>query len=152
MAETVQETTFDTYAQIGRLNADGKIEVGLNAKKELVLGDELELDSLRNMSLRKITINGTEYEYQEDLLGQNLNEIIRGGARNVSRIIEARHSGKQAYRELVNIWKDVEMSDTRRGANDTIAQRVTKTIYIPVALALSERFGEKVGYILQQVK
>jgi phosphoribosylaminoimidazole-succinocarboxamide synthase len=56
MAETVQETTFDTYAQIGRLNADGKIEVGLNAKKELVLGDELELDSLRNMSLKETEI------------------------------------------------------------------------------------------------
>jgi hypothetical protein len=32
MLETVQETTFDTYAQIGRLNADGKIEVGRNTQ------------------------------------------------------------------------------------------------------------------------
>lgn len=30
MAEKVQQVTFDTYAQIGRLNADGKIEVGLD--------------------------------------------------------------------------------------------------------------------------
>ena len=30
MTEIVQETTLDTYAEIGRLNADGKIEVGLD--------------------------------------------------------------------------------------------------------------------------
>lgn len=51
MAQKVQEVTFDTYAQIGRLNADGKIEVGLDGKGKLTLGDELELDALRNVAL-----------------------------------------------------------------------------------------------------
>jgi phosphoribosylaminoimidazole-succinocarboxamide synthase len=82
MAETVQETTFDTYAQIGRLNADGKIEVGLNAKKELVLGDELELDSLRNMSLKNTEIENKKgniiYTTEGELLGMNLHELIPG--------------------------------------------------------------------------
>jgi phosphoribosylaminoimidazole-succinocarboxamide synthase len=37
MTEVVQEVTFQTYAETGRLNADGKIEVGVNEKNELVL-------------------------------------------------------------------------------------------------------------------
>lgn len=82
MAEIVQETTFDTYAQIGRLNADGKIEVGLNLKKELVLGDELELDALRNMALKQVEIEDQRgnvlYSTHGELLGMNLHEIIPG--------------------------------------------------------------------------
>lgn len=149
MAETVQKVTFDTYAQIGRLNADGKIEVGLNKKGELVLGDELELDSLRNMSLKKIEVNGREYEYYTDLLGRDLYEVITLWAEKVNRIVLAEHSGKQKYRDLVKIWKDVAMSEARRNANDTAALHTTKTIYLPVAHALSERFGNRVGYILR---
>jgi phosphoribosylaminoimidazole-succinocarboxamide synthase len=30
MTEVVQETTLETYGEIGRLNADGKIEVGFD--------------------------------------------------------------------------------------------------------------------------
>lgn len=52
MTEVVQTTTLDTYAEIGRLNADGKIEVGVGKDGKLTLGDELELDSLRNMSIQ----------------------------------------------------------------------------------------------------
>lgn len=82
MAEIIQEVTFDTYAQIGRLNADGKIEVGLNPKKELVLGDELELDALRNMALEQVEIENQRgnilYATQGELLGMNLHEIIPG--------------------------------------------------------------------------
>ncbi|MFA6080596.1 MAG: phosphoribosylaminoimidazolesuccinocarboxamide synthase [Candidatus Gracilibacteria bacterium] len=149
MLETVQETTFDTYAQIGRLNADGKIEVGRNTQGELVLGDELELDALRNMSLKKIRIHGQEYEYEEDLLGQNLNEVITEGAVHVGCIVLAEHSGKQRYRDQVKVWKDTPMSSARQDANDSAAQNVTKTVYIPVAQALSDRFGREVGYTFQ---
>lgn len=76
MAQTVQEVTFDTYAQIGRLNADGKIEVGLDSKGKLTLGDELELDALRNVSLQEIEVDGQTYTYETDLIGRDLNEVI----------------------------------------------------------------------------
>jgi len=149
MAEKVQEITFDTYAQIGRLNADGKIEVWLNEKKELVLGDELELDALRNMSSKKIRINDKEYEYEKDLLGKNLNEVITEWAVSVSCIVLAEHSGKQRYRDQVKVWKDTPMSDLRQEANDAAALNVTNMVYVPVAQTLSNRFGTEVWYFFQ---
>lgn len=155
MTETVQETTFDTYAQIGRLNADGKIEVGLNAKKELVLGDELELDSLRNMSLEKIEIENKwkniTYATEGDLLGMDLHQLIPGWAAKILKIIKAGHSGKQSYRDAVKLWKETMMSPVRQDANDAAATRVTNTIYLPVAQALSDRFSGEVRYILRAV-
>lgn len=54
------------------------------------------------------------------------------------------------YRDQVKIWKDTEMSDVRQEANDAAALHTTNTIYIPVALALSERFSKEVGYVLHQ--
>ena len=141
MAEKVQEVTFDTYAQIGRLNADGKIEVGLDSEGKLTLGDELELDALRNVSLSKFEIDGQEYEFDEDALGLNLNDVIKGNAVNISLIIQARHSGKQAFRDLVKPWGVYPMSDTRKKANDLAGYQVTNSIYVPTAQALSERFG-----------
>lgn len=149
MAEKVQQVTFDTYAQIGRLNADGKIEVGLDKEGKLTLGDELELDALRNISLKKIKIGDKEYEYKEDLLGRNLNEVIEEGADRVSLIVEANHSGKQAYRDMVGPWKIFPMSALRIGANALAARQVTQGIYAPTAQALSDRFGKEVGYILR---
>jgi len=81
MAGVVQKVTFDTYAQIGRLNADGKIEVGLR-NGNLYLGDELELDALRNMALEQVEIENQRgnvlYKTQGELLGMNLHEIIPG--------------------------------------------------------------------------
>lgn len=57
MTETIQQVTFDTYAEIGRLNADGKIELGVDTNGKLRLGDELELDSLRNISPKSVIIH-----------------------------------------------------------------------------------------------
>jgi hypothetical protein len=37
----------------------------------------------------------------------------------------------------------------RQDANDAAAARVTHTIYLPVAQALSDRFSDEVGYILR---
>ncbi|MEI6711569.1 MAG: phosphoribosylaminoimidazolesuccinocarboxamide synthase [bacterium] len=75
--EIIQETTSDVYGEIGRENCDGKGEFGeRRTNAQLVLGDELELDSLRNVSLKKIRIGSEIYEYPEDLLGRNLNEVI----------------------------------------------------------------------------
>lgn len=152
MAQKVQEVTFDTYAQIGRLNADGKIEVGLDAQGKLTLGDELELDALRNVALSRFELNGQDYELEGDTLGHNLHTIhdaINGNAKNINRIIKARHSGKQAYRDLVKPWGLFPMNETRKNANNLAGYQVTNGIYVPTAQALSDRFGAEVGYILQ---
>lgn len=149
IANITQETTFDTYAEIGRLNADGKIEVGIDKSTWLLtLGDELELDSLRNMSLQKIEVNGQIFEFESDLLGQSLDSVIADGANKVDRIINARHSGKQVYRNLVKPWWDFQWKE-RISANNAAAKFVTRTIYLPTALALSDRFSEEVWYILE---
>jgi hypothetical protein len=79
----------------------------------------------------------------------NLHELIPGWAAKILKIITARHSGKQAYRDAVKPWKDTAMSPVRQDANDTAAAHVTNTIYLPVAQALSDRFGGEVGYILR---
>jgi phosphoribosylaminoimidazole-succinocarboxamide synthase len=68
MTQKIQEIVFMTYAEIGRLNADGKIEFGIDTNKELRLGDELELDTVRNMNPETIEIDGETYEFKTDIL------------------------------------------------------------------------------------
>ena len=40
----------------------------MNKSNTLLIGDELELDTVRNMSLQEIEINGVVYSYDHDLL------------------------------------------------------------------------------------
>lgn len=149
MANVVQETTFETYAEIGRINADGKIEVGIDRKTWFVtLGDELELDSLRNMSIQKIEVDGKIYEFPTDLLGQSLDDVILEWVESVDIILSAHHSGKQAYRDLTKPWWKYSWEERKR-ANDAAAQLVTRVIYLPTAQALSDRFSDEVWYILR---
>lgn len=148
----VQETTLDTYSEIGRINADWKIEVWFyNKKWQLTLGDELELDSLRNMSPKKIEITSKNtirtIEFWNDILWQNINDLIVEWNDNISKIIKANHSWKQVYRDLVKPWWNHQWQQ-RKIANDIAAGFVTNTIYLPVALALSERFWKEVWFIL----
>lgn len=42
------------------------------------------------------------------------------------------------------------MTSDRQDANNAAANQVTKTIYRPVALALSNEFGKDIGYLLQR--
>lgn len=63
--------------------------------------------------------------------------------------MEANHSGKQAYRDMVGPWKMFPMSPLRAGANALAARQVTQSIYAPTAQELSKRFGKEVGYILR---
>ena len=93
--------------------------------------------------------------FDEDLLGKSLSlQFPWGGAAAVQRIAEAHHSGKQAYRgfmkyldEEMNRYGDLSPA-IRSARNDVLAKQVTRAVYIPVALALSERFGKEVGYLL----
>ena len=146
MVEKVQQITFDTYAQIGRLNADGKIEWDGN-----ILWDELELDALRNMSLKEIEINGQKYTYNDDQLWKNLYGLLGDNPAKISRIVSAQHSGKQHYRDQMTGWRDKPFDDTRKLHNNAAAARTTEEIYTPVALALSERFWPEVWYVLKSV-
>lgn len=148
VVEKVQQVTFDTYAEIGRLNADGKIEVWLDSKWNLTLWDELELDALRNMSLYEININGTIYTFENDVLGQNLKFLLEWSADTISRIIKARHSGKQHFRDYVNKMAGMPHDSSRQGFNNLAAELTTRKIYIPTAQALSNRFGKEVWLIL----
>lgn len=63
---------------------------------------------------------------------------------HVSRIVTANHSGKQHYRNQVIGWRDKPFDDERKAYNNEAARRTTEEIYIPVALALSDRFSEEV--------
>lgn len=149
MAEKTQEVTHDTYKKIGRINADGKLENGPTMESRLLtLWDELELDALRNVAPKRIEINGEVFEFDDDTLGQDMDELLDGRANDISLIVEARHSGKQAYRDRVKKFTDLQW-EARKEANNRAAEEVTNTIYIPVARALSDRFGKEVGYILR---
>lgn len=166
MTKVVQETTLDTYAEIGRLNADGKIEVGLDWEGNLTLWDELELDSLRNMSIKTAeSTDGNRILLADEwLLWIPLSELIDGWSDSVEIIVEAYHSGKQVYRDRMKMvdmnmtslqaeyWtrRDLDQvyMNTRRWMNNAMAQFTTDTIYTPVALALSDRFSQEVWYRL----
>ena len=93
-------------------------------------------------------IEGREYEFSEDPLGRDLADILQARASSIQQILLAGHSGKQFYRDLVAKWKDIAISH-RLEENDGAAKETTASIYIPVAQALSDKFGEKVGYILR---
>lgn len=149
MVERVQKVTFETYWEIGLINADFKIEVGLNEKRELILGDELELDAMRNMNPQKIVIDGEEYVFEEDSLGTSLEQILWRTPETITKIIEARHSGKQFYRNKVDLMNEEPFNDARKKYNDRAAEETTQRIYIPVAQALSDRFWKKAWLILQ---
>jgi phosphoribosylaminoimidazole-succinocarboxamide synthase len=149
MAESVQEATVETYASIGRLNADWKIETGTNKDGDLILWDELELDAMRNVSLKTIVIAWKEYTYTDDLLWQDLYELIAGWPAKVSKIIEARHSWKQHYRDQVKTQKDKPHNTERIAFNDNAAANTTNAVYIPVAFELSKRYWGEVGYHLK---
>ena len=41
-------------------------------------------------------------------------------------------------------WRDKPFDDERKAYNNEAARRTTEEIYIPVALALSDRFSEEV--------
>lgn len=84
------------------------------------------------------------------MLGRDLNEVIAEGADAVSLIVEANQSGKQAYRDMVGPWRIFKKNPLRNDANYLAAQQVTQGIYMPTAMALSERFGQEVGYILKK--
>ena len=146
--QKVQEITFNTYSEIGRLNADWKIELWLNFKKELILWDVIDLDSLRNMSLQEVEIEGAIYEYEKDLLGSSLKDIIWMTPNIITKIIKSDHSGKQHYRDQVDKMKNNLLDDKRKAFNNQAAQRTTDQIYIPVARALSDRFWKEVWFIL----
>lgn len=148
MVKIIQETTLDTYAQIGRLNADGKVEIGLDIDWKLILWDTLELDSLRNMSLGQVEINWEVVTFSEDLLWKNLYEILWDSPNMITRIIKAHNSDKQMYRNLVWAYRDVQFDNKRKQANNNAASQVTNQVYIPVALALSNQFGLEVWYTL----
>lgn len=79
-----------------------------------------------------------------------MSEVITEGADAVSLIVEANASGKQAYRDMVAPWKIFPKNPLRNEANYLAAQQVTQGIYVPTALALSDRFGHEVGYILRK--
>ncbi len=169
MTEVVQETTLETYWEIGRLNADGKIEVWLDQSGKLTLWDELELDSLRNMSIRTAEMNdGTRSVLGDEwLIWIPLSEIISWWSDNVRRIVEAYHSGKQVYRDRMKMvdsnmawmqWEywtredlDQIYMNVRRWMNNAMAQFTTDMIYVPVARALSERFSQEVWYRLTHI-
>lgn len=148
MVQRIQEITFMTYAGIGRVNADGKIEVWLDSQWKPSLWDELELDSTRNMNVKEIEINGSVYEFEGDILWKNLGLELGETPQKITRIIEARHSGKQAYRDEVAKMRDAPYDETRKAFNNAVAEEITQTIYIPTAQALSDNFWKKVGYIL----
>jgi phosphoribosylaminoimidazole-succinocarboxamide synthase len=147
MTEVVQEVIFQTYAETGRLNADGKIEVGLNKKKELVLWDEAELDSLRNMNLETINIDGQEFKFETDALWTSIEQILGRAPQDISKIITARHSD---FRDQVLRMDGQPYDDKRKAFNDQAAERTTEEIYIPTALALSNRFAQEVWFTLSQ--
>lgn len=143
MVEKVQRITYVTYAEIWRLNADGKIETD-----GTTLWDELELDSLRNMNPQHIRINWVEYHFDGDPLWTSLYKILWDNVESVSRIVIAHHSGKQHYRDQVAQQKNTPFDDARRAFNDAAAVKTTQDIYLPVAMALSDRFGKEVWYQL----
>ncbi len=99
---------------------------------------------MRNVSLKEVMINGQKYTYTEDLIGQDLHTVMRGSIDQVNRILDAAHSGKQHFRDQVAVWRDHPFDDERKGNNDRAAVNTTNTIYVPVALALSDRFADKV--------
>lgn len=149
MFKKIQQVTHDTYAPTGRLNADGKWEVWLNRKtRELTLWDEIELDSVRNMSLKKIKINGRDRNFKQDLLGNSLEDILNQSPEAITRIIKAYHSGKQHYRNQVNEMKGLPFDDKRKAFNNAAAERTTREVYIPSAMALSDKFWKEVWFIL----
>ena len=149
MFQKVQEVTFDTYAQTGRLNADGKWEVWLDKNWNLTLWDEIELDSLRNMSIQEVELDGWSiYQFDKDLLGESLEDIIGVAPEIISRIIKAGHSGKQYYRNIVNLMTGKPFDEERKAFNNAAAQETTEKVYTPVAMALSDRFWKEVWFIL----
>ncbi len=148
MLATVQQVTFDTYAEIGRVNADGKIEVGVDNLARLTLWDEIDLDTVRNMDLKKIEINGETYEFPEDSLWTNLADVLWKTPQAITRIIEARHSGKQFYRDLVKLKKNELFDGVRKTYNKWAAEETTHKVYIPIVQALSNRFGKEVWLVL----
>ena len=87
MTQKIQEIVFMTYAEIGRLNADGKIEFGIDTNKELRLGDELELDTVRNMNPETIEIDGETYEFKTDILWTNIEQVLGRAPEAITRII-----------------------------------------------------------------
>jgi len=148
MTERVQEVVFGTYYQTGRLNGDGKIEFGIDSSGRLRIGDELELDTVRNMSIQEIKIDDKVYRYDHDLLWRDLRKFLWKSPEKISQIITARHSGKQHFRDQVEQMKDAPYDDERKAFNNQAAENTTREIYIPVAQALSDRFGEEVWFIL----
>ena len=148
MVTVVQQEAYDTYAGIWRLNADGKLEVWLDKNKKVTLWDEVELDSLRNMSLQEIEIKGVRYEYDNDLLWNRLVDSIGAIPDQITRIITARHSGKQHYRDQVSLMKDQPFDELRESFNNNAAHLTTEEVYIPTAMALSDRFWKEVWFIL----
>lgn len=151
ITQKVQEVTWETYASIGRLNADGKIELWLNAEKELILWDELELDALRNMNLQTVLVDGRKYQFETDALWQDLWDLLSTSPEQVSMILQAWHSGKQYYRDIVMTRDGTPFDEERKTFNNQAAVETTNVIYIPTALALSERFSSDVWYLLKAV-
>jgi len=149
MFQKVQEVAFGTYAEIGRLNADGKWEVGLDKNWRLTLWDEIELDSLRNMSIQEIELDGGSiHEFEKDLLGSSLENIIGITPGIISKILRAWHSGKQHYRNQVIQRKWYPFDKARKSFNNNSAEITTREIYVPTAMALSDRFWKEVWFIL----
>lgn len=155
MTQTVQETTLETYGEIGLINADGKIEVWVDKDGILTLWDELELDSLRNMSIQNILTQKWELvTFDSKTLGIPFEKDF---LTSIQQIQKSFHSGKQAYRNEMKIidWQLKDWNTNhgtiqeRQSLNHAPAQRVTDEIYIPVAHALSVRFWRDVGYILE---
>lgn len=76
----VQQTAFETYAEMGELNCDGKVEYGKrksgSKKGQRILGDSLDFDSVRNVSPHTIVVAGQEYTFDDPTLGKDLNQLI----------------------------------------------------------------------------
>lgn len=151
MAEKSQAGTFDTYKKIGRVNVDGKLEDGPNKDSRiLTLGDELELDALRNLAPIEVEIDGIVHRFEAETLGTDLDELLDWRTEDITSIPKSRHSGKQGYRNEVKKFTELQW-EARKTANNEAAAKITNTIYIPVAQALSDRFGQEVGYILKKI-
>ena len=103
------------------------------------------------MNPEKIVINGKEFIFHDDPLWESLALELNESPQLITRIISARHSGKQHFRDEVDKMTWEPFNDERQNFNNRAAQTTTQEIYIPTAIALSERYSKQVLLLLREI-